>query len=152
MISCACYVRVDILILTCIVGDESGSITDEPTTFAGLQMNPLLRALAACGFNMTGWLHFFPLATVYTKKGSPFWYKITFSPDSAGQTTVWCDVYSTWYKNAFQFEGSVKESLEKEIKAKIKVYEERQDTLLAGNTAFRTAGKSDVIVNSEKRF
>lgn len=94
-----------------------------------------------CGYSPTGWLHFFPLATIYTKLGSPFWYKLTFSPDSVGQTTVWCDVYSTWYKNAFEFEGNVKESLEKEIKAKVEKYEEKHAAWAASRTPFATAGR-----------
>lgn len=87
-------------------------------------------------------MHFFPLATVYTKVGSPFWYKITFSPDAAGKTSIWCDVYSTWYQNAFQFEGSVKDSLEQEIKAKIRSYEQRHSASVTGCTAFRVASRS----------
>lgn len=70
---------------------------------------------------------------MYTKAGSPFWYKITFTPDSPRQTAVWCDVYASKYTSAFRFEGTVKDSLEKEMKSKIKELEETYAALEKSN-------------------
>ncbi|KAF2102564.1 ISP domain-containing protein [Rhizodiscina lignyota] len=117
-----------------------GNTDDASPTFGGLPTSRFFRALESCGYSMTGQLRFFPLATVYTKNGSPFWYKITFSPDSPTQTTVWCDVYSTKYTNAFRFEGAVKDGLEKEMKSKIHALEEQYAELEASNTFQEESG------------
>lgn len=112
-----------------------------PKTFAGIPTSRLFRALAACGISTLGQLHYFPSTTVYTKAGSPFWYKITFTPDSPQQTAVWCDVYASKYTGAFRFEGKVKDSLEKEMKSKIKELEETYAALVKSNDLSDDSGE-----------
>jgi hypothetical protein len=114
------------IILTCVLPAIEGAEESEqtPQSFGGLPTGRFFRALAACGISTLGQLHFFPSTTVYRKAKSPFWYKITFSPDAPGQTTVWCDVYASKYSSAFRFEGAVKDRLEEEMKAKVKELEE----------------------------
>ncbi|RDW57834.1 hypothetical protein BP5796_12635 [Coleophoma crateriformis] len=78
-------------------------------------------------------LYFFPLTTVYTKSGSTLWYQLTYSPDSPQQTNVRCDVYSARKSDAAVFEGTIKDNLEAEIKAKIQKYEATYGTLTSSN-------------------
>ncbi|KAH7165178.1 Rieske [2Fe-2S] iron-sulfur domain-containing protein [Dactylonectria macrodidyma] len=80
---------------------------------------PSLRVPSSLGMTPIGQLFFFPLSWVYTKSGSPFWYHITCSPDSAQQTTLRCDVYSSRKSDTSWPEGSMKERLDNQIKLSI---------------------------------
>lgn len=71
----------------------------------------------------TGQQRLGPLTTVSPKPGSPIWYQVTYSPDSVGQTTVRCDVYSTKKPDAHAFDSSAKANLEDQIQAMVHQHE-----------------------------
>ncbi|KAJ4194776.1 hypothetical protein NW755_002193 [Fusarium falciforme] len=64
-----------------------------------------------------------PLTIVSPKPGSPIWYQVTYSPDSVGQTTVRCDVYSTKKPDAHAFDSSAKANLKDQIQAMVHQHE-----------------------------
>lgn len=39
-------------------------------------------------------IRFGMLTSIYTRRGSPFWFLVTYSPDSVGKTTLRCEAYS----------------------------------------------------------
>ncbi|CAH0054387.1 unnamed protein product [Clonostachys solani] len=81
------------------------------------------RALFTHSLTPAGQLRFFPLTTVYTKSGRPFWYQITLSPASASSTTLRCGLYSTKQSEISQI-GEIKATLEAELKHTIQRYED----------------------------
>ncbi|EFX04302.1 iron-sulfur cluster-binding protein [Grosmannia clavigera kw1407] len=105
-----------------IVGGASPRATFVNVPARGL----LAQALAACGLvsTTTGQLQFFPLTTVHTKVGSPFWYQIVYSPESPQKTTVRCDVYTTQKTDPlWRFEDEAKFHLENHLQLMLKSYE-----------------------------
>ena len=73
--------------------------------------------------------------------GRPFWYQLTYSPDTAQQTSLRCDVYSATPSGSFKFEGAVKQALEQELKEKVRSFEEEHKSLLAsGRSAIGANG------------
>lgn len=63
--------------------------------------------------------------------GRPFWYQLSYSPDTALQTSLRCDVYSTAPSGSFKFEGAVRQALEQELKEKVRGFEEEHRSLLS---------------------
>ncbi|KAH7134509.1 Rieske [2Fe-2S] iron-sulfur domain-containing protein [Dactylonectria estremocensis] len=95
----------------------------KPQAFMEPPNRPTLRVFSSQGMTPAGQLLFFPVTRVYTKSGSPFWYHITYNPDSAQQTTLRCDVYSSRQSGISQLEGPMKEDLDIQIKLSIKEHE-----------------------------
>ncbi|CAI6086643.1 unnamed protein product [Clonostachys chloroleuca] len=97
------------------------------------------RALFTHGLTPAGQLRFFPLTTIHTKSGRPFWYQITLSPGSASSTTLRCDMYSTKQSEISQI-GEIKATLEAELNHTIQRYEDiymkalRQDATVGNLT------------------
>lgn len=97
----------------------------------GISAKGVVRSFSTQGPTPVGELDFYPLTTVHTMTGRPFWYQITYSPDTAQQTSLRCDVYSATRSGSFKFEGAVKETLEQELKEKIHSYEEEHEMLVS---------------------
>lgn len=104
--------------------NEAGNNGDMiPNDFAGNPTSRVFRTFSAFGLVFTGQLHYFPLTSVYTKTGSPFWFQFTFSPESTQLTTLRCDVYSAKYSGSVDFEGIIKDNLQSLVTSKIQQYE-----------------------------
>ncbi|KAM5352820.1 hypothetical protein ACJ41O_005542 [Fusarium nematophilum] len=86
-------------------------------------------AFSAKALTPMGQLQFFPVTTVYTKSGSPIWYQVTCSPDSAGQSTLRCDVYSSKRSDSTRFDDAFKDRLESHMKATVENYEKTYSVL-----------------------
>ena len=69
-------------------------------------------------------LRFGLLTTVYTKRGSPFWLQVTYSPDTVKQTAVRCDVYSAKNQSNISFDDATKQAWEGQLRAKVQEYEQ----------------------------
>jgi nitrite reductase/ring-hydroxylating ferredoxin subunit len=82
------------------------------------------------GPSAAGKLRFSPLTTVYSHKGSPIWYQLTYSPESVRRTTVRCDVYSMSKQDSSDFEKRLKPDLELEINAIVRSHEELYEMLV----------------------
>ncbi|KAI1047354.1 hypothetical protein LB505_012765 [Fusarium chuoi] len=76
-----------------------------------------------------GQLRFSPLTTVYSRRRSPIWYQLTYSPESVRQTTVRCDVYSKSKQDSSDFEKRLKPDLEVEINSIIRRHEQSYEKL-----------------------
>ncbi|PYH77582.1 hypothetical protein BO82DRAFT_368356 [Aspergillus uvarum CBS 121591] len=63
------------------------------------------------------------LTTVYTKRGSPFWFLVSYSPDSAGQTTVRCEAYSV-RKQHTPLDSDVKKNWGEQLRLKVQGFEQ----------------------------
>ena len=70
----------------------------------------------------TGQLRFNFLTNVYVKTRSPFWYQITSSPDSVGQTTLRCDLYTNKALDD-RATTNAKAELKNELQSRIDAYE-----------------------------
>lgn len=70
----------------------------------------------------TGQQRLGPLTTVFSNS-SPLWYQVTYSPDSIGQTTVRCDVYSTQKPDAHAFDNNKRTKLKERIQAMVHQHE-----------------------------
>ncbi|KAG5777509.1 hypothetical protein H9Q73_008833 [Fusarium xylarioides] len=81
------------------------------------------------GPSAAGQLRFSPLTTIYSQKGSPIWYQLTYSPESVRRTTVRCDVYSKSKQDSSYFEKSLKPDLEVEINSIVRRHEETYEKL-----------------------
>ncbi|VUC35327.1 unnamed protein product [Clonostachys rosea] len=92
---------------------------DAPNPSQGI----ISRAFFTHGLTPAGQLRFFPLTTIYTKSGRPFWYQVTLSPGSASSTTLRCELYSTKQSTISQI-GEIKAILESELKHSIQRYED----------------------------
>jgi hypothetical protein len=99
----------------------------------GVSAKGVVRSFATQGPTPVGELDFYPLTTVHTMAGRPFWYQLTYSPDTAQQTSLRCDVYSTTPSGSFKFEGAVKQTLEQELKEKVRSFEDEHKSLLASS-------------------
>ncbi|KAF4499687.1 hypothetical protein FAGAP_4138 [Fusarium agapanthi] len=66
-----------------------------------------------------GQLPFFPLTTVHTRPSRSFWYQLTYTPVVVDQTNLRCDIYAHSPQVSFKLDGSIKDSLEKEIQQKL---------------------------------
>ncbi|KAJ4260440.1 hypothetical protein NW762_007180 [Fusarium torreyae] len=91
--------------------------------FASTAASTLATGLAKC-FPMLfptpeAKLDFYPLTTVHTASGSPFWYQLTYNPISATKTALRCYVYSIKNSENFLFEQSDRRNLEQAMKKKI---------------------------------
>lgn len=62
------------------------------------------------------------LTTVYTKRGSPFWFLVSYSPDSAGQTTLRCEAYSV-RKQHTPLSGEMKKKWGEQLQLKVQEFE-----------------------------
>ncbi|KAF5572703.1 choline monooxygenase [Fusarium pseudoanthophilum] len=82
------------------------------------------------GPSAPGKLRFSPLTTVYSHKGSPIWYQLTYSPESVRRTTVQCDVYSMSKQDNSDFEKRMKPDLELEINSIVRSHEELYEKLV----------------------
>ncbi|EEU38933.1 uncharacterized protein NECHADRAFT_81422 [Fusarium vanettenii 77-13-4] len=106
----------------------------------------------------TGQKRLGPLTTVSLKPSSPLWYQVTYSPDSVGQTTVRCDVYSTKKPGAYAFDNASKASLKDQIQAMVHQHEGIYtkltgpdfDTLGGGYEQFKIADMVDAHLEKEK--
>ncbi|KAF5602461.1 choline monooxygenase [Fusarium pseudocircinatum] len=76
-----------------------------------------------------GQLRFSPLTTIYSHRGSPIWYQLTYSPESVRQTTVRCDVYSKSKQDSSDFEKRLKPHLEVEVNSIVRRHEEMYKNL-----------------------
>ena len=83
------------------------------------------------GSTPAGELVFFPLTTVHTMPGRPFWYQLTFSPDAVEQTGLRCDVYSTGGSADVKFEGTAKDALKQELEHKLQVWEQKHEVMVS---------------------
>ncbi|KAI8666167.1 Rieske domain-containing protein [Fusarium keratoplasticum] len=96
---------------------------DTQHTFQTPATEGVSRLFSAKDSVSTGQQRLGPLTTVSPKPGSPIWYQVTYSPDSVGQTTVRCDVYSTKKPDAHAFDSGAKASLEDQIQAMVHQHE-----------------------------
>ncbi|KAF5693657.1 hypothetical protein FDENT_1889 [Fusarium denticulatum] len=62
--------------------------------------------------------------------GQPFWYQLTYSPITIDQANLRCDIYTNSPKGSFKFDGTTKDSLEKEIKQKLHDFENQYKQLI----------------------
>lgn len=76
-----------------------------------------------------GKIGFFPLTTAHTMSNRPFWYQLTYSPETSQQTAMRCDVYSSTVSKGYEIEDATKISLENELQQKIKEFEKQQKQL-----------------------
>lgn len=53
-----------------------------------------LKAIPELELNHMSQIRFGMLTSIYTRRGSPFWFLVTYSPDSVGKTTLRCEAYS----------------------------------------------------------
>ncbi|KAF5559051.1 choline monooxygenase [Fusarium mexicanum] len=81
------------------------------------------------GPSAAGQLRFSPLTTIYSQRGSPIWYQLTYSPESVRQTTVRCDVYSKSKQDSSDFEKRLKPDLELEICSIVRRHEKMYEKL-----------------------
>ncbi|RBR21101.1 hypothetical protein FVER53590_10608 [Fusarium verticillioides] len=77
-----------------------------------------------------GELQYFPLTTVHSVSGQPFWYQLTFSPVTVDQTNLRCDIYTNSPKGSFKFDRTTKDSLEKEIQENLLAFENQYKQLI----------------------
>ncbi|KAH7000732.1 Rieske [2Fe-2S] iron-sulfur domain-containing protein [Ilyonectria destructans] len=126
-----------------VAANEAGNNSDMiPNDFAGNPTSRVFRTFSAFGPVFTGQLHYFPLTSVYTKTGSPFWFQFTFSPESTQLTTLRCDVYSAKYSGSVDFEGIIKDNLQSLVTSKIQEYE-RVYAKLTGSEGHPSDGSYD---------
>ncbi|KAG5789518.1 hypothetical protein H9Q69_011419 [Fusarium xylarioides] len=81
------------------------------------------------GASAAGQLRFSPLTTIYSQKGSPIWYQLTYSPESVRRTTVRCDVYSKSKQDSSDFEKRLKPDLEVAVNSIVRRHEETHEKL-----------------------
>ncbi|KAF5575841.1 hypothetical protein FPCIR_12980 [Fusarium pseudocircinatum] len=77
-----------------------------------------------------GEFQYFPLTTVHSVSGQPFWYQLTYSPVTVDQTNLRCDIYTNSPNGSFKFDGTTKDSLEKEIREKLLAFENQYKQLI----------------------
>ncbi|KAF5638837.1 choline monooxygenase [Fusarium sp. NRRL 25303] len=92
------------------------------------------------GPSTAGKLRFSPITTVYSQRGSPIWYQLTYSPESVRQTTVRCDVYSKSKQDSSDFEKHLKPDLEVEINSLVRRHEESYEKLASSVHSLYHAG------------
>lgn len=116
--------------------------------------NGISRLFSAKDSASTGQQRLGPLTTVSPKASSPMWYQVTYSPDSVGQTTVRCDVYSTKKPEAHAFDSNANASLKDQIKAMVHQHEDLYTKLtgsdidaLGGGCMFMEYLKRDLSAN-----
>jgi hypothetical protein len=63
--------------------------------------------------------------------GRPFWYQVTYSPETAQQTRLRCDVYASNPASKFKFDDTIKEALEQQIHSEIQGFESQHKELVA---------------------
>ncbi|KAJ4323210.1 hypothetical protein N0V84_004473 [Fusarium piperis] len=90
---------------------------DTQQTFQKPTTDSISRLFSAKDTVPTGQQRLGSLTTVSSKPSSLLWYQVTYSPDSVGQTTVRCDVYSTQKPDAHAFDNNAEASLKDQIKA-----------------------------------
>ncbi|KAI1044421.1 hypothetical protein LB505_013436, partial [Fusarium chuoi] len=71
----------------------------------------------------------FPLTTINTMSGQPFWYQLTYSPVAVDHTNLRCDIYINSPKGSFQLEGTTKDLLQQEIQQKLLAFENQYKQL-----------------------
>ncbi|RSL48084.1 hypothetical protein CEP54_013093 [Fusarium duplospermum] len=98
-------------------------VNDTQHTFQTPTTDGISRLFSAKDSMPTGPQRLGPLTTVSSKPSSPLWYQVTYSPDSVGQTTVRCDVYSAQKPDAHSFDSSTKASLKDHIQAIVHQHE-----------------------------
>ncbi|SCV49031.1 related to choline monooxygenase [Fusarium fujikuroi] len=85
---------------------------------------------------------FFPLTTIHTMSGKPFWYQLTYSPVAVDHTNLRCDIYINSPKGSFQLEGTTKDSLQKELQQKLLAFENQHKQLTTqGEKGFADAAE-----------
>ncbi|KAF5968135.1 choline monooxygenase [Fusarium bulbicola] len=82
------------------------------------------------GPSSIGQLSFFPLTTEHTRLSQSFWYQLTYNPVAVDRTTLRCDIYVHSPQVSFKLDGSIKDSLEKEIQQKLLGFEHRYKQLI----------------------
>ncbi|KAF5717115.1 hypothetical protein FMUND_5933 [Fusarium mundagurra] len=98
-----------------------------------------------------GELQYFPLAKVHTVSGQPFWYQLTYSPAAVDQTNLRCDTYTNSPKGSLNFDGTAKESLEKEIQQKLLAFENQYKQLItSGEKAIGNGNQAKIAAAVEK--
>ncbi len=86
-------------------------------------------AMSSHGLHFTGQLHHYPLTTVYTDSESSIWFQVVFSPKSAEETTVRCDVFASKGTDTTRFEKVVAPKLESYLNARIDRHERHHQPL-----------------------
>lgn len=71
----------------------------------------------------------FPLTTINTMSGQPFWYQLTYSPVAVDHTNLRCDIYTNSPKGSYHLDGTTKDSLQKEIQQKLLAFENQYEQL-----------------------
>ncbi|KID95124.1 iron-sulfur cluster-binding protein, partial [Metarhizium majus ARSEF 297] len=92
-----------------------------------------------------GKIGFFPLTTAHTMSNRPFWYQLTYSPETSQRTAMRCDVYSSTVSKGYEIEDATKISLENELQQKIKEFEKQQKHLTTSDN--HSTGANDSHVN-----
>lgn len=135
-----------------VPGKYLGLLAPNATHVYGVLGNALDRELSSAhykgslsrlfGPSVAGKLRFSPLSTVYSRRGSPIWYQLTYSPGSVRQTTVRCDVYSKSKQDSSDFEKRLKPDLEVEINSIIRRHEELYEKLASSaNSLYHGGGR-----------
>lgn len=88
-----------------------------------------MRTLLSKNPHSVGKIGFFPLTTVQTMSNGPFWYQLTYSPETSQQTAMRCDVYSSIASKAHELEDAAKISLTNELKQNIREFEKQHKQL-----------------------
>ena len=123
------------MLKTDTVKDGFQSSSGTLQALAGSLSHGIFRAFGTHELTRTSQLNFFPLTTIHTETGSPFWYQVVCSPDSAKQTTLRCDIYLPKTIDSFQFEGKIKDALESHIRSNIQDYEKAYARIIDLNNA-----------------
>ncbi|KAH0593038.1 hypothetical protein MHUMG1_09285 [Metarhizium humberi] len=95
--------------------------------------------------NSVGKMGFFPLTTVQTMSNGPFWYQLTYSPETSQQTAMRCDVYSSIISKDYELEDAAKISLTNELKQNIREFEKQHKQLTTSD--YHSTGANDSHVN-----
>ncbi|RSL49513.1 hypothetical protein CEP51_015479 [Fusarium floridanum] len=98
-------------------------VSDSQQTFQTPTTDGISRLFSAKDSMPTGPQRLGLLTTISSKPSSPLWYQVTYSPDSVGQTTVRCDVYSTKKPDPHAFDSNTKASLKEQIQALVHQHE-----------------------------
>ncbi|KAM5519670.1 Rieske 2Fe-2S family protein [Fusarium oxysporum f. sp. phaseoli] len=99
------------------------------------------RPFPAEGLSSIGELLSFPLTTVHTMFGRPFWYQLTYSPVAVDQIKLRCDVYINSPKGFFKLDGVAMDFLEKEIQQRLLAFENQYKQLITSRD--EAIGNSD---------
>nr|RBR01114.1 hypothetical protein FVER53263_10609 [Fusarium verticillioides] len=97
-----------------------------------------------------GELQYFPLTTVHSVSGQPFWYQLTFSPVTVDQTNLRCDIYTNSPKGSFKFDRTTKDYLEKEIQENLLAFENQYKQLItSGEKAIGNGHQANIAAAVE---